>query len=116
MRRRGCRTSISPPGWTAHPTVSLGEDRGSALSGWMGLRIKRGRVDRVVFPPEQVAEVKAIACELPRTHELPLSRFSRVELHGCRLQVPWGPPATPAQDHIGVHAEPVLSVETSDQA
>ena len=47
----------------------------------MALRIKRGRVDRVVFPPEQVAEVKAIACELPRTHELPLSRFSRVELH-----------------------------------
>ena len=47
----------------------------------MGLTIKRGRVDRVVFPPEQVAEVKAIACELPRTHELPLSRFSRVELH-----------------------------------
>jgi len=47
----------------------------------MGLRIKRGRVDRVVFPPEQVAEVKAIACELPRTHELPLSRFSRVDLH-----------------------------------
>jgi hypothetical protein len=47
----------------------------------MGLRIKRGRVARAVFPPEQVAEVKAIACELPRTHELPLSRFSRVELH-----------------------------------
>ena len=37
------------------------------LSASMGLRIKRGRVDRVVFPPEQVAEVKAIACELPRT-------------------------------------------------
>ena len=47
----------------------------------MGLRIKRGLAGRVVFPPEQVAEVKAIACELPRTHELPLSRFSRVELH-----------------------------------
>jgi hypothetical protein len=45
------------------------------------LRITRGRVARVVFPPEQVAEVKAIACELPRRHELPLSRFSRVELH-----------------------------------
>jgi len=25
--------------------------------------------------------VKAIACELPRSHDLPLSRFSRVELH-----------------------------------
>jgi hypothetical protein len=34
-----------------------------------------------VFPPQQVAEVKAIACELPATHGLPLSRFSRVELH-----------------------------------
>ena len=47
----------------------------------MGLRITRGRVGRAVFPPEQVAEVKAIACELPRSHELPLSKFSRVELH-----------------------------------
>lgn len=45
------------------------------------LRIKRGRAARAVFPPEEVAEVKAIACELPRSHELPLSRFSRVELH-----------------------------------
>jgi hypothetical protein len=43
--------------------------------------ISRGRVGRVVVPPQEVAEVKAIACELPRTHELPLSRFSRVELH-----------------------------------
>ncbi len=81
MRQRGCRTSISPLAWIARPIALLGEDPGSALSGWMGLRIKRGLVDRVVFPPEEVAEVKAIACELPRTHELPLSRFSRVELH-----------------------------------
>ena len=38
-------------------------------------------VARAVFPPEQVAEVKAIACELPATHGVPLSRFSRTELH-----------------------------------
>jgi hypothetical protein len=44
-------------------------------------RIGRGRVARVVFPPEQVAEVKAVACELPATQGLPLSRFSRAELH-----------------------------------
>jgi hypothetical protein len=61
--------------------VSRGEEPGFGLSGWMGLRIKRGLVDRVVFPPEEVAEVKAVACELPRTHGLALSRFSRVELH-----------------------------------
>ncbi len=33
------------------------------------------------FPPEQVAEVKAIACELPGAQGLPLSRFTRTELH-----------------------------------
>ena len=81
MRLRGCRTLISPRGWIARRTVSRGEEPGFEPSGWMGLWIKRGRVDRVVFPPEQVAELKAIACELPRSHELPLSRFSRVELH-----------------------------------
>jgi hypothetical protein len=45
------------------------------------LRIERGLVARAVFPPEQIAEVKAIACELPATHGLPLGRFTRTELH-----------------------------------
>jgi hypothetical protein len=44
--------------------------------------MKRGQVARAVFPPEEVAQVKAIACELPKEHDLPLSRFSRSELHG----------------------------------
>jgi hypothetical protein len=80
MRPMDCRTSISPLGWTARQIASRGEEPGFSRSAWMGLRITRGRVGRVVSPPEQVAEVKAIACELPRSHELPLSRFSRVEL------------------------------------
>jgi hypothetical protein len=46
-----------------------------------GLRIESARVARAVFPPQEVAEVKAVACELPRTHGVPLSRFSRSELH-----------------------------------
>jgi hypothetical protein len=41
----------------------------------------RGLAVRGVFPPEEVAQVKAVACELPREHGLPLSRFSRAELH-----------------------------------
>jgi hypothetical protein len=45
------------------------------------LRIERGRVARAVFPPEEVAQVKAVACELPKAHGVPLSRFSRSELH-----------------------------------
>jgi len=47
---------------------------------WRGLRIKRGRVDRVVFPPEQIAEVKAVACE-PATKGAPLSRRSVADVH-----------------------------------
>ena len=45
------------------------------------MRISRGRVARGAFPPHEVAQVKAIACELPKTHGVPLSRFSRSELH-----------------------------------
>jgi hypothetical protein len=51
MRPKGCRTLISPPGWTARPTALRGEEPGFGRSDWMGLRIKRGRVGRVVFPP-----------------------------------------------------------------
>ena len=45
------------------------------------MRIERGRVARAVFPPEEVAQVKAVACELPKAHGLALSRFSRSEIH-----------------------------------
>ena len=53
----------------------------SSRSGWPGSRIERARAARAVFPPEEIAQVKAIACELPREQGLPLSRFSRAELH-----------------------------------
>jgi DDE superfamily endonuclease len=57
-----------------------GED-GSFAIGLRDSGTNRARVARGVFPPQQVAEVKAIACELPVTSGLPLSKFSRVELH-----------------------------------
>src|SRR5207247_4818054 len=53
----------------------------STRSALQGLRIERARAARVVFPPEEVAQVKAIACELPTQQGVPLSRFSRAELH-----------------------------------
>ena len=42
--------------------------------------IKRGRVDRAAFPPEQAAEVKAVACE-PPAPDAPLSRRSTADVH-----------------------------------
>jgi len=32
------------------------------------------------FPPEEVAEIKALACELPKERGIPLSRFSITEI------------------------------------
>ena len=59
----------------------VGGGSGSSRSGSPGSRIESARVARAVFPPEQVAEIKALACGLPVSHGLPLSRFSRTELH-----------------------------------
>ena len=44
------------------------------------MRRDRGPAGRGVFPPAQVAEVKALACELPATSGKPLSRWSTAEI------------------------------------
>jgi DDE superfamily endonuclease len=44
------------------------------------LRRDLGRAGRGVFPPAQVAEVKALACELPAERGVPLSRWSGAEI------------------------------------
>src|SRR6266487_699819 len=79
-RRRSRAGSRRRRGW------SVAGGSASSRSGWPGLRIASARAARAVFPPEHVAEVKALACELPATHGLPLSRFSRAELHRLVVQ------------------------------
>jgi hypothetical protein len=81
MPRRTWRTPKLRRGWIPRRVWSAAGDDDLPNIAWMGCGIGRARVARAVFPPQQVAEVKAIACELPLTHGLPLSRFSRVELH-----------------------------------
>jgi DDE superfamily endonuclease len=49
-------------------------------SGCRGWRIVPGQGGRGAFPPEAVAEVKAIACQLPSERGVPLSRFSSAEI------------------------------------
>jgi hypothetical protein len=77
----GWPTGRSRRGWIAIPIASAAGDEGSAPSASRGYRTGRARVARAVFPPEQVAEVVAVACELPTHHGRPLGRFSRTELH-----------------------------------
>src|SRR6266516_1753291 len=71
----------SRAGWRRLPRWSGAGGSASSRSGWPGLRTATVLDVRAVFPPEQIAEVKAIACALPRTQGVPLSRFSRAELH-----------------------------------
>ncbi len=80
MPPMACRMWRSLDGWRCarRSSVSGGEDSSPVV--WPGSRIKRGRVDRVVFPPEQVAEVKATACE-PPVQGAPLSRRSVADVH-----------------------------------
>ena len=54
----------------------------SACRAWRNVP---DRVAPGLFPPELIVQVKALACELPATHHVPLSRWSLAELthHVC---------------------------------
>src|SRR5688572_15271631 len=79
-RPRGCRTRRSANGSGSHARPFRRGENASAKRGCRGLRRDLGRVGRGVFPPAQVAEVKALACELPAEQGVPLSRWSSAEL------------------------------------
>src|SRR3954452_17498472 len=66
--------------WISRARRSRSGENASARRAFRGLRSDRGRVGRGVFPPAQVAEVKALACELPAERGVPLSRWSSAEL------------------------------------
>lgn len=55
-------------------------------NAWRGWKNVPDRVAPGLFPPELVVQVKALACELPVTHNVPLSRWSLEELtqHVCQ--------------------------------
>ena len=56
------------------------------MSASTDCRIESARDARAVFPPQELAAVKAIACELPASGGVPLSRFSQSELHRLVLE------------------------------
>ena len=86
-----------------HPeVVSASGDEGSASRASRDSGTSRARVARAVFPPQQVAEVVAVACELPATHGRPLGRFSRTELH--RLVIEQGVTDASAIDDLALAA------------
>ena len=52
----------------------------SSSNAWPALRNAHARVGPGLFPPELVVQIKALACELPATRGLPLSRLSTADI------------------------------------
>jgi hypothetical protein len=52
----------------------------SSMNDYRGSKNARARAVPRSFPPELVVQIKAIACELPATRGVPLSRFSSADI------------------------------------
>lgn len=72
---------------TGSPTVSTLDAKSSACgesvslrSAWQALTSARARVAPGLFPPELVVQIKALACELPATHGVPLSHWNTPDI------------------------------------
>ena len=50
------------------------------MNAWRAWRSAPARVAPELFPPEVVVQIKALACELPATRGLPLSRLSTADI------------------------------------
>src|SRR5215472_7488347 len=77
---KACPTMSSPPGWTP-PVRSLAS--GASDSLWLDYLALRRSLEAGVkpaFPPSLVVQVKALACELPHSLGLPLSRLSIADI------------------------------------
>src|SRR5215204_7768861 len=65
---------------TPHPRRSVSGANGFMRKDCLDWRIAPARADPRAFPPQARMEVKAIACELPATSGVPLSRWSTQEV------------------------------------
>lgn len=75
----------SPAVWTPAAKSSASGVSAFSKSDWPVWKNAPERVAPALFPPELIVQVKALACELPATHHVPLSRWSLDELtqHVC---------------------------------
>src|SRR5499425_2524522 len=77
---KDCPIILSPPGWTClvRSSVSGASDSVSPVCPAWRRSLEAGA--KPAFPPSLVVQVKALACELPYTLGLPLSRLSIEEI------------------------------------
>jgi len=80
MRPMAWPTTKSPSDWTLAVRSSLCGANASLPTVWQAWKSMLVRVAPGLFPPDLVVQIKALACELPAKHGLPLSRWSTADL------------------------------------
>ncbi len=80
MRPMAWPTTRSPSDWTLAVRSSLCGANASLPIVWQVWKSMLVRVAPGLFPPDLVVQIKALACELPAKHGLPLSRWSTDDL------------------------------------
>jgi hypothetical protein len=66
--------------WIPHGKLSANGENGFSTNALTVCRSNLAKGTQPLFPPQVVVEVKALACELPYRHGIPLSRFSIEEI------------------------------------
>jgi hypothetical protein len=72
--------TLSPRVWIPHDKLLVSGARDSSINASLACWRNHEKGAQPLFPPQVVVEVKALACELPYHHEIPLSRFSINEI------------------------------------
>src|ERR1039457_201251 len=80
MRPMAWPTTKSPSDWTLAVKSSLCGANASLPIVWQVWKSMLVRVAPGLFPPDLVVQIKALACELPARHGLPLLRWSTDDL------------------------------------
>jgi len=71
---------------TPHGQLSASGESVSLKNVWRVLKRDQDTGDQPVFPPDVVVAVKALACELPYEHGIPVSRLSKSEIQRAAIE------------------------------
>jgi len=80
LLRRGCPITKSPSAWTHGEKSHVSGESVSLRNDFRDWMIEPARVGPGFSPPEVVVQVKALACELPASSGVPLSRWSTSDI------------------------------------
>lgn len=77
---KALKTKKSARGSICPGKSSASGENVSTTNAWLVLWISQDRDAQVIFPPEIVVEIKALACQMPAERGLPFSRLSHAEI------------------------------------